>query len=41
MQAEAQAAGSIALSQSIAQQLVVPLRFKLLAEIIDRAEQVF
>jgi hypothetical protein len=39
--AQAQTARSLPLSKSIAKQLVVPYRFKLLAEIIDGAEEVF
>lgn len=39
--AQAQTARSLPVSKSIAKQLVVPYRFKLLAEIIDGAEEVF
>lgn len=39
--AEAQTPRAMALSQSISQQLLLPDRFKLLAEIIDGAQQVF
>lgn len=39
--AQRQTSSSIAVNESIAEQLLVPEGFKLLAEIIDGAEQVF
>jgi hypothetical protein len=39
--AEAETAGAMAASQTIAEQLLLKERFKLLAEVIDGAEQVF